>query len=210
MFRFIIWDFGGTLFDSYPISTIALRQALSERGIDENYGEIMERLKISRRHALGHYMEKYGIDPGLERSFLIYEEQLFHLQRPNEFVREVCELVMEMNGGNFIYSHREGTAIKRILELNGMEKYFKLVVGKELAIERKPAPDGLIYILKRFSIDPYETLSVGDRSIDVEAARSAGIKACHFNEKGRGNPGAKYNITSFRELYNILREKVGG
>ena len=50
-----------------------------------------------------------------------------------------------------------------------------------LQFPAKPAPDALLNLMARRSLEPAQCLMLGDRSIDVEAARNAGIAGCLFD-----------------------------
>ncbi|WP_202621575.1 HAD family hydrolase [Anaerocolumna sedimenticola] len=41
MYKHIIWDFDGTLFDTYPVTGIAFQMTLKENGILESLDEII-------------------------------------------------------------------------------------------------------------------------------------------------------------------------
>jgi phosphoglycolate phosphatase len=45
-------------------------------------------------------------------------------------------------------------------------------------LPRKPAPDGLRFLMKEESADPMDTVLVGDSSVDLQTARNAGVRIC--------------------------------
>mgnify|MGYP002711256718 CR=1 FL=1 len=55
MYDNIIYDFDGTVADSYPYFTRALKLTLEHYGKEDTYESILANLKISVRHALRHY-----------------------------------------------------------------------------------------------------------------------------------------------------------
>ena len=54
---------------------------------------------------------------------------------------------------------------------------FDLVWGEREAfgIKRKPSPDGVLAILKEFSLIPEECLYFGDTNTDMETGKNAGV-----------------------------------
>jgi phosphoglycolate phosphatase-like HAD superfamily hydrolase len=62
MFTHIIWDFDGTLFDTYPAMGRSFSNLLKEKGHDESTNEILKYMKVSMSHAYSHYKDKYQID----------------------------------------------------------------------------------------------------------------------------------------------------
>lgn len=49
----ILWDFDGTLFDTYPVYTTIFKKVLNDEYIDRN--EIFRHLKVSFGHASSYY-----------------------------------------------------------------------------------------------------------------------------------------------------------
>jgi HAD superfamily hydrolase (TIGR01509 family) len=69
---------------------------------------------------------------------------------------------------------RRTTAITlRALELHG---YFDLVVSGNDVTRHKPDPEGILKVLREFSVLPGQALMVGDSINDVRAARAAGVR----------------------------------
>ena len=62
MIRDIIWDFDGTLFDTYPWIVDSFRKALKDKGIDESAENILNYFKISESCAFTHFKELYELD----------------------------------------------------------------------------------------------------------------------------------------------------
>jgi len=65
MYYHIIWDFDGTLFDTYPLMTITFAKTLETEGYSENPAQIMELMKVSELHLLEYCKNKYGTEEDL-------------------------------------------------------------------------------------------------------------------------------------------------
>lgn len=72
--------------------------------------------------------------------------------------------------------------------------------------ERKPSPAGNLYLLSTHGLDPARTLAVGDRELDMLAAKAAGVDGCRFTPEGEPDKEscARWHIRSFAELPEIL------
>lgn len=72
--------------------------------------------------------------------------------------------------------------------------------------ERKPSPAGNLYLLSTHGLDPARTLAVGDRELDMLAAKAAGVDGCRFTPEGEADKEscARWHIRSFAELADIL------
>jgi len=76
MYKSIIWDFDGTLFNSYPHIVNSFKRSLMEHGIYESYDDILSNVKVSVTYAINKYKEKYNISDELIQLFVKYEAEL--------------------------------------------------------------------------------------------------------------------------------------
>jgi phosphoglycolate phosphatase len=67
------------------------------------------------------------------------------------------------------------TATALLVQL-GLSHWIDLVVGGDTAEQRKPHPQPLLHACAALQVLPAHTLMVGDSSIDVQAARAAGMR----------------------------------
>lgn len=65
-----------------------------------------------------------------------------------------------------MYTHK-GIHANDILEHAGILKYFKEVVTSKNGFPRKPAPDGVNYLVEKYHLDVNSTFYVGDRNLDM-------------------------------------------
>ena len=106
---------------------------------------------------------------------------------------------------NFLLTHRGKSAIE-LLKHYDIYKYFTECVTKEYNFERKPNPDALVYLMEKYQFNKGDIIMVGDRKIDIETARNANIQSAYvkFNKMENNLDIANYNITSLRELKDII------
>ena len=64
-----------------------------------------------------------------------------------------------------------------------MKKYFHVIVTSQTCKYTKPFPDPLLYAAKEMGIEPQYCLMVGDTTVDIKAAKLAGMKAVGVLEK---------------------------
>lgn len=76
--------------------------------------------------------------------------------------------------GVFTGKGRKATDIT--LKVLGIHHYFDLIISGDDVDNFKPAPDGLLKFVDKFSLTKERVLLVGDAMADIKAARSAGIK----------------------------------
>lgn len=178
----LIWDFDGMLFNTYPRMAAAFQQALKDMRVEESYEDVMAKIKISVRIAASDYAEKYGLD----RAALAERYEVREHAMPVETMvpyEGMCKLLKDaVNAGcrHYIYTHRDNSALEA-LERHGIADLFCDAITAMDHYPSKPAPDALLSIMKKHGMDPAHSLMLGDRDIDVKAARNAGIAGALFD-----------------------------
>ncbi len=204
MYYHIIWDFDGTLFDTYPLMTIAFAKTLETEGYSENPAQIMELMKVSELHLLEYCKNKYGTEEDFKYRYDRIRKEMYKNIRPFPEIPGICKAIYLSGKMNYLYTHRSHSAID-ILKNNNLHIYFKDFITRENHFKRKPAPDALLYLIEEHRMNKDEILMIGDRTIDILAAKNAGIKGCYFNEDRTGKCDlADYTIYDFKELYEII------
>ena len=181
MIRNIIWDFDGTLFDTYPMTVNSFRRALKDNDIDETNENILNYLKISDKHAVYHFKQLYGLDDAFIDKYRLYKENIgLEMVRPFPFALEVCKKLIGLGGRNYIITHR-GDSTFEFLQYYGMEDYFTEIITKKYGFKRKPDPEAFLYLIEKYKIDRSSALVIGDRECEILGAKAAGIRMCLYN-----------------------------
>ncbi|MGV3489506.1 MAG: HAD-IA family hydrolase [Tuberibacillus sp.] len=204
MYKHVIWDFDGTLFDTYPVMGKTFQDRLKEYGIDEPMDEILKHMKVSMTHTIHHYKEKYQIDSAFIEKYEKQRKELeFQLSKPYEVIKEICEYIATSKRHNYLYTHRGDSAIQ-LLKIHGLYDYFSDFITKRHGFERKPSPDAINYLVDKHRMVRNEAIMIGDREIDILSGKNAHIAACYFTDSDEKSETADYTIHSFQELYSIL------
>ena len=103
MIRDIIWDFDGTLFDTYPESVNSFRRALKDNGIEEINENILKYIKVSEGCAVMHFKQLYGLGDDFINKLNLYKKNIEpEMVRPFPFAAEVCRKLVTLGGRNNI------------------------------------------------------------------------------------------------------------
>ncbi len=62
-----------------------------------------------------------------------------------------------------------------LLAAADIDSFFELVISGDTLATKKPDPDPMLHVCKRFGIEPSQMVAIGDSTHDVHAARAAGI-----------------------------------
>jgi phosphoglycolate phosphatase-like HAD superfamily hydrolase len=205
MFRNIIWDVDGTLFDTYPAIARAFRIALNDLGKDAS----VDRIERLARTSLGYCVTTLANECQLSEDDIgqtfgeHYNRTPPEEQPPFPGVIAVCEYICSLSGKNVIVTHRGHKGTNELLAANQMTHYFRGCLAREDGYPKKPHPAAFEAMLKTHNLQREETMAVGDRDIDVLAGQAAGIFTCLFSLCMDG-AAADLTISSFDELYRYL------
>ncbi len=182
--KHFIWDFDGTLFDSYPIIIGNLRAALQDYGYDCDPVEAMQLMLQNIAVAHNFYADKFGIPcEELVETYMRHHQETNPqlLAKPIGDVEKVLAQICETGRKNYIFTHRKCSTTAQYLEKYGLSRYFTEIVGPEAQnFAYKPAPDSLLYLMDKYGMTAEDAVMVGDRDCDLGSARNAGIGTAHF------------------------------
>lgn len=204
--KLFIWDFDGTLMDTYPNITGFLRRALLDFGYEISQTEILEKMMVTIPHAIRYYSELYGL-PDLKdhyNKYFMEETGMPVLAFPN--VKEVLRLIRKIGGDNYIFTDRNASTYP-MLELAGIRNEFReIVTAADLHFAAKPAPDSIFYLMEKYGGTPETTVMIGDRICDLESGQNAGCRTCHLITPAVPQyPPCDWRIQNFAEMLDILK-----
>ena len=179
-----IFDFDGTLSDSYASFVKAAMM------ISEKYGVPAEEAQVY--HLLKKYSTVYLFDTlpfgdvrdtayaefgKLSKELLAREAEMI------EGTVELLEYIAQNGGKSYVYSH-SGDIVRKNAERWGIDRYFTdyMLGGKNYP--RKPAPDALLALVRRNGLDLSRSVMIGDRDVDVLAGSNAGMAGILIDDEG--------------------------
>ncbi len=178
-FTHFIWDFDGTLFDTYPRINSVFQQSLREEGLDVSMETLIPLTKVNL-----HYACK-ALAPELEDAVMARyrqhaKERLDEPIFPFPGVKQALQSIHEQGGHNYLYT-LSGPETIRALEAHGMKQYFTDFVTRADGFPNKPAPDAVLHLVEKHHLDKAECVMVGDRDIDLLSGTNAGISAALYD-----------------------------
>jgi HAD superfamily hydrolase (TIGR01509 family) len=184
MIKNIIWDFDGTLFDTYPPIAHAIQKGLKALGQTLPLDDILSLCKISMTHCMQTLADQTGLSfADIEAQFdQQYTAIPMEEQQPYPGVKEVLHKITELGGKNIIITHRGSTTLHKLLAAYHLDAYFSGFITADDGFPRKPNPAAFFAALQSYQLNPAETLGIGDRALDIEAARGAGLKTVFFGQ----------------------------
>jgi len=193
----ILWDFDGTLFDTYPALVEAFIH-LSKQDLDP--AEVLRWLKIDSKTAFKHY----GISEEYREEYQkLYSYYSDFTSKPFEHLEDALSAADQ----NVIVTHRDKESTIFLLEKFNLTHYFSEIVSvEEQGFARKPDPSSYEYALSICSID----LAVGDRDLDLIPAGKLNMKRAAYQNR---NIEADFYLDSYADfipkVLNPFREQKG-
>jgi phosphoglycolate phosphatase-like HAD superfamily hydrolase len=206
MIRNLIWDAGGTLFDSYPAKIRAFGLALAESGVAPHAPWIAGLLRQSTQHCIQTLAESHQLDAGaFERRYRAHYDGIGpEAQPPFPGVVTVLRYICDIGGQNFIATHRERESLHALLTAHHMAGYFAACITKDDPYPRKPDPTAIEALLTSYGLSRGETMLIGDRDLDIQAGKNAGIRTCFFGAEPH-RVRADVEAEDFGEFYRWLK-----
>ena len=209
-FSYFIWDYAGTLFDTYDAVARAYHRAAQQNGIEIAFDELRWLTKHSLGLAAKQLEQRYGTAAQdiLDAYYAFApQEETLEVMRPYPGTRETLRAVCEHGGKNYLYSHRDHASIDA-LEHYGLKPYFSDFITKDDHFPRKPAPDALLHMISKHGLEPDRAVMVGDRVLDVQAGLNAGMQGALFDPEGfcQGQAPTPYQYASMDALRKALIE----
>ena len=206
--RNYIWDFDGMLFDTYPHTVAVFCEIMRQNGREIDPKKAYDLFKVTMWHAFRHY--GFTDEEEIRRFYDLENDIDFPpVGKPFPGIPEVLSYITAHGGKNYLYSHRDRVALE-YFDRYGLTDLFSGFVTSEDNFPNKPAPDAILWMLEHFSLDPKETLMLGDRDIDVGAGANAGVRSLLFDNEFRyPDPvGQTYTCHTVGEILSLIQKNL--
>lgn len=210
MYKYVVWDFDGTLIDSYGEALDEYKEILDGMNVHPDMNLIKDYLiRYTSKETKEYLHDAYGIDINeFNKQYEILsntDKAINNFKFLDDSYDAVCAL-NDLGIKNFIQTNRDYCAVKTIENLNALDAFEDIVyIGKDGLKERKPNPEGMEYILNKYNLDPKEVLYVGDRDLDVITCEKVNVDCALYNPIEGYTSNPKYIISKFMDLVNIVK-----
>lgn len=178
-----IWDFDGTLVQSYGVIEEVLERLYKQYNLPFD----MERVSAYIiETSVGQLLRDLSLQYDLS-----FEELLTFFNREQEarddlitlmpHAKEVLDWTRVQGIQNIIYTHK-GATTGQVLERLGVSSYFTEIVTSANSFKRKPDSEAVDYLIEKYQLDKNSTYYIGDRKLDVDLAQNAGILSLNIGQ----------------------------
>jgi 2-phosphoglycolate phosphatase len=174
--RAVLFDFDGTLADSYPAITASVNHVRALHGLSP-LTEPEVRRHVGR--AAGYLLEQTVPAGTLEENMAAYRAH--HpsvLREGTRLLPGAADCLRALHARGLLLgvcSNKPIAFTRELVEYLGIDSYLNVVLGPEDVPRPKPAPDMLRAGLSRLGVPTGEALYVGDMAVDIQTARAAGV-----------------------------------
>jgi HAD superfamily hydrolase (TIGR01549 family) len=205
-FRYLIWDFDGTLFDTYPALIKALECGLADYNLMVPRADIAALLSQTLDICIHTLTTQHGLNLEAfeERVSFHHRQTTFDDQPLFPGVVHALERFVAAGGINTIFTHRGHESLRRFLDHHGITPLFADTLSVDEGYPRKPDPAGFNALIEQHTMPRAEVLVIGDRDLDIQAGQAAGVATCMFQGVPSAGVFPDYRITTYDELETIL------
>ena len=178
-----IFDLDGTLTNTLESMTYSVNLTLKEMGLSQitkdqcrmfvgNGARVLieESLKVSGDPKASR------IEEGMKIYGSIFDQNCTYHVTPYEGIPEMLKALKDRGIHLAVLSNKpDRQTVKVVKEIFG-DNIFDYAQGQKDGIRRKPAPDGVWYLMEQMQVSKEECLYIGDSEVDAATGKNAGLK----------------------------------
>jgi phosphoglycolate phosphatase len=185
----VVFDFDGTLADTWRDLAAALNRTLGEEGLPTIDGP---EIKFWVGHGVLPLLARAVPDAAAARLERMRERFFAHYEREclatTRLYDGIAECLDACRGATLVVaSNKPARFLVPMVEGLGIAAHFAAVFGGDSLAARKPDPAVLVEVAARVGADGAGVVMIGDSAVDVETGRAAGATTigCAWGLRGR-------------------------
>ncbi|MBE6594386.1 MAG: hypothetical protein E7644_01165 [Ruminococcaceae bacterium] len=179
-----IFDFDGTLSDSYASFVKAAMMTAGKYGVPADEEQVYYLLK---KYSTVYLFDTLPFGPWRDTAYAEFsklsKEILAEEAEMMTGTVELLEFIRAHGGKSYVYSHSGEIVLKNVARW-GIGHFFTDYMLGDKRYPRKPAPDALLELVRRNGLDLSRSVMIGDRDIDVLAGKNAGMASILLDDSG--------------------------
>jgi N-acetyl-D-muramate 6-phosphate phosphatase len=210
----ILFDIDGTLSDTDDRMVQQVCKLLSPVFRHDDRKKAVARWMVMTAESPGNLIynlaDRFALDSFFIRYMHRFSKNKRHKMKPFwliDGVKDMLEVLSYLPLG--VVSARDERTTQAFLDQFSLNHYFGVVVTSQTCKYTKPFPDPLLHAARKLNIPAEQCLMVGDTTVDIKAARLAGMQAvgvlCGFGRENElRRAGADLILPSTADLQNLF------
>ena len=178
-----IFDLDGTLTNTLESMTYSVNLTLKEMGLSQITKDQCRMFVVNGARVLIEESLKVSGDPkasrieeGMKIYGRIFDQNCTYHVTPYEGIPEMLKALKDRGIHLAVLSNKpDRQTVKVVKEIFG-DNIFDYAQGQKDGIRRKPAPDGVWYLMEQMQVSKEECLYIGDSEVDAATGKNAGLK----------------------------------
>ncbi len=179
-YKLLIFDFDGTLVDTAPDIALYANEVLAEYGYPgRTLTEVKKAVGRGVHELLRELAPAFGDHtPRLEEAVASFKKRYW--AKPVVHTKPFGGVVETLSGPlrafkKAIVTNKPYGLTQKILDELSLSHFFNIVIGLDMEFPAKPHPASVKRVMESQSVQPSETLFLGDSYVDAETCLNAGI-----------------------------------
>ncbi len=173
--RHLVFDFDGTLGDSYAAVTESINHAFRSLGARElGEEEVRPWVGTGLENVVEHFVGRGRVETAVR----LFREHYVTVCNEKTTLMPGAREALESLHGRFamaLTSNKHGEILRGICKALDIDRHFAVILGDRDVPRIKPHPEMLVECLRRLGATARDTLYVGDTDIDAKFASSCGV-----------------------------------
>ena len=215
-YKYIFFDLDGTLLDTLNDIVYAINKTMEQFSYDLRFDYESGKYLIGSGAKILVQRALSSLNLNEEQINQFYEAYLPNYLKyqgmstyPFETVIDTLKTLNDSGIKLFITTNKPQKMSDDIISRLNMNQYFIENIGQSERLIRKPDPDVLNYLIKKYNINKEEILYVGDSSVDYEFAKTINLDMafCDYGyetNKQQLIQKADYVLYKFSDLLDIV------
>lgn len=210
MIKAILFDLDGTIHDSRAVVFDCVEKTFSTFGFAApTRTAIVAEVYAGSEHLFGRLAPA-----GRAPEMLTYFRDIYKTEQGKIMPYESAQKVLgQLHADGYkLGVVSSARAAEQFIHTHGLADFFDVIVGGNTTKLHKPHPEPVHFALKSLGFPPEQAVIVGDLPADIEAGRSAGLRASIAIAHGFGarqtleQSKPDYFVDGLDELYDLISE----
>ncbi|MHC4342329.1 MAG: HAD family hydrolase [Planctomycetota bacterium] len=183
MYELAIFDFDGTIADTFPPIVAAANEALEACGFKRRQEGAVRvlvglPLEVVMERLAGRRCRRKEVEALCERYRSSFSEIAPLATRLFDGMKETIEQVHAKGRKLAIATSRRRPSLISILKAHALEDRFDLLMGADCVTRGKPHPEMVHRVLHHFRLQPDRAVVIGDTTFDLQMGKAAATHTC--------------------------------